>query len=74
MRRGKTFLSFSLIIKHAVAIALKVGVCDLLTKLLADALIFFLFRKAAGTVAVLCLQTFTDGFYDFLVGIFSDFH
>ena len=58
-----------LIVKHAVAIALKVGVGYLLAELAADAFIVLSALEAAGAISALSLKPLLDGFYHFFVFI-----
>ena len=62
-----------LIIQHAVAVSLKLRVCDLITEFLAHAFVFLKFSDAARTVTALLLQTFLHAFYNFLIFIQSYF-
>ena len=50
-----------------MAIALEIGVCDLLPEFLADALIFLCPLQAAGAIATGSLQALPDGLYHFLI-------
>ena len=65
---------FFLVVKHAVAISLKIGIGDLVTKFLAHALVVLGFLEAAGTVSAARLQTFLDSLDELGVLIQSDFH
>jgi hypothetical protein len=51
---------FGFVIQKAMAIALKIGICDLLTEFLADAFIVLRFLQTAGAVAALSLEAFLD--------------
>ena len=66
------FLKLFFVIQHAVAIALEVGVRDLLPELLADALILLRPFQAAGTVATCARQTIFNNLNHFL--IFVELH
>ncbi len=68
------FLSFLLIIKHTVSIALKVGVCDLSLELLTHTLYVLAFAYFTGTIAAFCFQTFFYGLNDLFVFVKSYFH
>ena len=63
---------FFLVVKHAVTVALKIGVGDLLTELLADAFIVLGALHSAGTVAALGLEAVLYHFYYFFVFVKSD--
>ena len=59
----ETFKNFSVfVIKHAVTVALEIGISDLFPEFLADALVLRGLLQAAGAVAVLCLEAFSDCF------------
>ena len=58
-----------LIIEHAMAKTLKVGVNNLLTEFLADALILLGALETAGAIAAGALQTLPDGSDNFLIFI-----
>ena len=57
-----------------MAVALKIRVCDLGTEFSAHTLVFGGALQAAGAVAARHFQTLTNAFYNFLVGIFFNFH
>ena len=63
-----------LVIEHTVAIALEIRVCDLLPEFLTDALIVLRPLQPTGAVASRALQTFPNGFYQFLVVIEPNRH
>ena len=71
MRIGALFF---FVIEHAVAIAFKIRVSDLVTKFLAHTLVFGSSLKAARAVTAGLLQTFLYGIDDFFVFIQTDFH
>ena len=56
-----------LIIQQTMAVALEVGISNLLTKFLADALVFFGSLQAAGAIATRAFQTITNMLDDFFV-------
>ena len=60
-------VSVFLVVKHTVAVALKVGVGNLIPELLAHAFVVLDYLGAAGTVAPLFLKTFLDYADYFLV-------
>jgi hypothetical protein len=55
-----------------MAISLEIGVGDLITEFLADALIILGALKTAGAVTALGFKTFFDGLYYFFVFVESD--
>ena len=57
-----------------MAIALEIRVCDLLPEFLTDALIVLRPLQPTGAVASRALQTFPNGFYQFLVVIEPNRH
>ena len=57
-----------------MAVALEIGILDLLAEFLAHALIFLGLSYAAGTVAFLLFQPFLDGADDLFVFVQSDLH
>jgi hypothetical protein len=57
-----------------MAVTLEIGVCDLLTELLANALILFGTLQTAGAIATGALQAFFYGFDHFCIFIESDCH
>jgi len=63
-----------LIIEHTVAVAVKIGIRDLLPELLAHALVFFTPLQTAGAVASGLLQTLPDGLDDLGIFIQSNSH
>ena len=52
-----------------MAIAFEIGICDLLTEFLADALILLGALETAGAIAAGALQTLPDGSDNFLIFI-----
>ena len=67
--------SFSvLLIEHAMAVALKIRVGNLLPKFLTDALIVLGAIQSAGAVAAGTLQTFPDGTHHLFILIESNCH
>lgn len=65
---------FFFVIQHAVAEALKIGVCDLLFELGAHAFGLGRTLKTAGAIAARHFEALPDMCYNFLVGIFFDLH
>ena len=63
-----------LIIQHTVAIALKIGIRNLLPEFLADALILLCPLQTAGAITAGALQALPDRFHHFLILIQSDCH
>ena len=61
------FQKLIFVIQHAVAIALEIGIGDLLPELLADTLILLRPLQTAGAVAAGALQTILDDLDHFLV-------
>jgi len=57
-----------------VAVALKIGIGDLVLKLLAHTFGCLCAFSAAGTGSAGALETLADGVHDFLIGIELDFH
>lgn len=58
-----------LVIKHAVAVALEIGVCNLTAKLCADALVVFRPFQTAGTVATGAFETLFYGLHHIFIFI-----
>ena len=69
---SKKFLVF--IIQQAMTISGEFRVCDLLPKLLTDALILLGPLQPAGAIATGSLQAFFDGLDHFLIFVQSDCH
>ena len=63
-----------LVIKQAMAIALKIRIGDLIPEFLANALILFCALQAARTVSPGTLQAFLNGSHHFFVFIQSNSH
>ena len=57
-----------------MAVTLEVRICDLLTELLANALILFSALKAAGAISAGTLQTILYGLNHFCIFVKSDSH
>jgi hypothetical protein len=57
-----------------VAVALKIGVSDLILKFLTHTSVFLRALPAAGAVAAGALESFPDGVDNLLIGIELDFH
>ena len=57
-----------------MAVSLEIGVCDLLTEFLANALILFGTLESAGTITSGTLQAILHGFDCFCIFIESDSH
>lgn len=65
---------FFLIVKHTVAIALKVRVCDLLAELLAHTFGILVVHETAGAVSPVLFHGVFQELYRFFVFIQTDFH
>ena len=57
-----------------MAVAFEVGICDLLPKFLADALILLRTSQAAGAIAAGALEPLPDGLHHFFVLVQSYSH
>ena len=57
-----------------MAVALKIGVSDLILKFLTHTSVFLCALPAAGTVSSGALESFSDGIDNLLIGIELDFH
>ena len=62
-----------LIIQHTMTKSLELGIGNLITEFLTDALVFFGFLEAAGAIASTLLKSLLYGLYDFLVFVKSNF-
>lgn len=62
------------VIETAVAIAFKVGVCDLISKLFAHTDIILGLLQAARAISAFFSEAFANSIYNFFIFIEDDFH